>query len=80
MAASTAAFDGLPSGAVSARSISSVALANVVTTFAHLPAVVKMGHWAMHTDVAILALLFADGDLGRVPRVVESCASKWTYR
>lgn len=29
------------------------AIANVITTMMHLPAVVDMDHWAMHTDIAV---------------------------
>jgi hypothetical protein len=40
------------------------ALANVLTIMLHLPAVVDMDHWAMHTDVAVLTLLCLAGASG----------------
>ena len=58
----------VPSRALLAAS----AAANVVTILVHLPAVVDMDHWALHTDVAVLlALLLVDGDAGFISRVVR---------
>ena len=43
------------------------ALANVLTILVHLPAVVDMDHWALHTDVGLLALMA----VGASPRIIS---------
>ena len=48
------------------------AMANVVVILMHLPAVVDMDHWALHTDVALLSLLASRGDAGCISFVIRT--------
>lgn len=48
------------------------AAANALTILAHLPAVVDMDHWALHTDVGLLALLASGADLGVISGTIRA--------